>query len=240
MLVFSISIGVFASQPKLVDESALLTSEEAQLIDEAAQWLVEQYNMDVLVLTTDSLDGKSATAYADDYYDYQGYGLNESRDGIILLISIGERDWAISSRGDIRKTFNDSLCDEIGRQVQPYLSTGEYYNACSVFLQQVDGYISGELVPPEEGGDIPVEGRIAIAIGLALLVAFIVVMCLRSQLNNARPQPYAHNYISNFRLTRQNDAYLYGHTTMTARQETRSDGHVSSSGATHSGSSGKF
>ena len=41
--------------------------------------------------------GKTAEAYADDYYDYNGYGYGENDDGLLLLVSMGEREWAITT-----------------------------------------------------------------------------------------------------------------------------------------------
>ena len=39
-------------------------------------------------MTAGSLNGKTATKYADDYFDYNGYGLGNEKDGILLLISM--------------------------------------------------------------------------------------------------------------------------------------------------------
>ena len=38
--------------------------------------------MRLAVVTVNSLEGKTAEAYADDYYDYNGYGYGENDDGL--------------------------------------------------------------------------------------------------------------------------------------------------------------
>ena len=51
--------------------------------------------MDLVVVTANTLGGKSPMEYADDYYDYNGY----TDDGALLLVSMEDRDWWISTKG---------------------------------------------------------------------------------------------------------------------------------------------
>ena len=43
--------------------------------------------LDIVVLTTATLDGAKTRDYADDYFDYNSYGYGMKRDGLLLLIS---------------------------------------------------------------------------------------------------------------------------------------------------------
>ena len=86
-----------ADLPRLGDDADLLTDhEEAVLLSELDE-ISERQRMDIVVVTTDSLEGKSAMEYADDFYDYNGYGFGNSRDGVLLLISMEDRDWWLST-----------------------------------------------------------------------------------------------------------------------------------------------
>ena len=78
LLLFLPVVTVCAEEPKrLVDGADLLTdTEEAELLQELNEISVRQ-QFDVVVVTTTSLDGKSAMEYADDYYDYHGYGMGQ-------------------------------------------------------------------------------------------------------------------------------------------------------------------
>lgn len=62
----------------VVDDAGLLTDSEENSLNETLKEISNRQNCQVVVVTTNSLDGKSAEAYADDYYDYNGYG----KDGI--------------------------------------------------------------------------------------------------------------------------------------------------------------
>ena len=82
-------------KPLLVDEAGLLTEEESSALLNKLEDISRRYENEVGIVTVNSLEGKTAEAYADDYYDYNGYGYGENDDGLLLLISMGEREWAI-------------------------------------------------------------------------------------------------------------------------------------------------
>ena len=82
-----------ASMPRLVDGADLLTdSEEITLLSMLGE-ISERQMLDVVIVTTNTLEGKSPMAYADDFYDYNGYGFGASYDGVLLLVSMEDRDW---------------------------------------------------------------------------------------------------------------------------------------------------
>ena len=115
--------------PRLVDRGELLTDrEESELLSKLDE-ISERQKMDVVVVTVDGLEGKTAMAYADDFYDYNGYGYGDSRDGILLLISMEERDWRISTCGYGITVFTDAGQEYISDKFLPYLSDGDYSEA---------------------------------------------------------------------------------------------------------------
>ena len=84
---------------RVVDMADLLSdSEESSLLFKLDE-ISERQQFDVVVVTVGSLDGKTPTAYADDFYDYNGYGFGAEYDGVLLLVSMEERDWRISTCG---------------------------------------------------------------------------------------------------------------------------------------------
>ena len=54
---------------------------------------------DVVAVTVNSTEGKTPMEYADDYYDYNGYGQGSDYSGVILLIDMGSREMWISTSG---------------------------------------------------------------------------------------------------------------------------------------------
>ena len=100
LLLFLPAVTVCAEEPKrLVDGADLLTdTEEAELLQELNEISVRK-QFDVVVVTITSLDGKSMMEYADDFYDYNGYGMGDTSDGALLLVDMGARQWGISTAG---------------------------------------------------------------------------------------------------------------------------------------------
>ena len=88
----------------VVDDAGLLTDSEENSLNETLKEISNRQSCQVVVVTTNSLDGKSAEAYADDYYDYNGYG----KDGILLLVSMEDRDYGISTCGYATEAFTDA------------------------------------------------------------------------------------------------------------------------------------
>lgn len=84
------------------------------------------------------------------------------------------------------------------------------------------------------------------ALGIGFLIAIIAVSVMKSKLKSVRRQPAASSYIrpDSFQVTQSQDIFLYRNVTRTARpKDTGSSsggGHISSSGRSHGGSSGKF
>ena len=64
----------------VIDEAGLLEDKEIEKLSENIEDLSDKYNMDIVLLTVDSLNGKTPNEFADDFYDYNGY----AEDGIHL------------------------------------------------------------------------------------------------------------------------------------------------------------
>ena len=234
-----------AEMPRLVDEADLLTaSEEAallSLLDEISQ----RQDTDVVIVTADTLNGQSPRDYADDFYDYNGYRY----DGILLLVSMEDRDWWISTCGYGITAVTDAGIDYLSDRFLPSLSDGEYAEAFEIFAQDCDELISrAKDGDPYDVGDEPKEpfkpvGTLLAALVVGLLVALVVTAVLKGQLKSIRAQDAAADYVNkdSLRLTTTKDLYLYSHTTRVEKpRDGGSSTHSSSSGRPHGGGGGKF
>lgn len=129
--------------PLLVDEGDLLTdAEEAELLSLLERVSTEQ-KCDVAVVIPRSLGSKSATDYADDYYDFGGYGQGDTKDGILFMVCLEERDWATSTAGAAQDWFDDSELYRIEDEVIPYLSSGDYFDAFRLFAERCEQVLQG-------------------------------------------------------------------------------------------------
>lgn len=260
VLLISISVPAFAQIPEepqkaLVEDNAdlLSDSEEAALLNKLNK-ITEKHKCTVAVVTVDSLGGQSARAFADDYYDYNGYGYGISDDGILFLISINDRKWAMTTYGKAIRAFTDAGLDYIEEQFMDDLSDGEYADAFNTFADECDDfltqYASGK---PYDSNNMPKEPIpflfiTIVSVGAGIIIALIGTGIMKGKLKTVRSQPAAKSYIVNgsLNVTTANDLYLYRTVNRTRRESSSSSHgggsstHHSSSGRSHGGSSGSF
>lgn len=230
-LILAFAATVNAAPDRMDDSAELLTFAQEASIEQQLNAVSQEYGVDVVIVTTDSLGGKSAQAYADDYYDNGGYG----EDGVLLLVSMGHRDWGFSSHGKCEHAFNDAALDTIEEEVIPCLSRGDYDEAFSRFAQ-----LCGSTMKAYEAGPSGVAIVICIAVGV--IVAFIATGAMKGQLNSVRAQADARSYVTpgSLQLTKHLDLFLYRNVSRRAKPQNSSGSHRSSSGRSHGGRSGKF
>lgn len=239
---------------RVVDDANLLSQSDEESLTDKIDSLTEKYNFDIVIVTTNSLDSKTPMEYADDYFDYNGYGVGFDNDGILLLVSMEDRDWWISTSGFGIKAFTDYGIEFIGDKIVPDLSNENYYSSFSTFLDLTDDF----LAEAEKGTPYDIDHKyktvrnyvIAVGIGLmiGLVIAIIVVLIMKSKMKSVVFQYNANNYAVNnsLRLERSNDIFLYRNISKTRKPEPSGSGgggsstHTSSSGSSHGGGGGKF
>lgn len=235
LLCLLLILPVGAKAPKVVDNANLLTGTQAARLEQTAQNITDTYSMDVVIVTVNSLGGKSSQAYADDYYDNNGYGIGPRYSGVLLLVCMTEREVAISTCGDAIDAISDREIDRLLDTVIPYLSESAYYDGFCAYLEELEICIEG--TSTEFG-----IGNILIALLIGAAVGGIVLWIMRSKMNTAKPQSGAQNYIvsGSYDLYRCQDFYLYSRTSRVRKAENNSSTHRSSSGRSHGGGSRRF
>lgn len=261
LLLFLYGLPVLAAgKQRLIDEDDLLTEDERELLSSRLDEASNRNGIDIVILTTESLDGETSEAYADDYYDENGY----SEDGILLLVAMEEREYAISTKGTPMYVFTQDALRNIEDDFLPDLSDGYYYNAFDSFISDVDTYYyqhkDDDFSQYEYGGNESyVDGDqerekpsifrfFPISAILGIVFSFFSTGQKKSALTSVDKQNYASNYVINENMTKRNDVFLYHTVTRNKKPKDRdrdhdggfSGGHISSSGSTHGGSHGHF
>lgn len=232
---------------RLVDDADILWDEEEQELLSKLDEISARHGMDVVVVTTDSLDGKSAMEYADDYYDYNGY----ASDGILFLVCMGTRDWRMSTTGFAIRAFTDAGLEYIEDNVIGYLSDGDYYRAFDTYADLCDRLITqAENGEPFDVGNMPkapfnLGKNLLISLIIGFVIALIVTLVMKSKLKSVHSQPAASHYVKDgsMNVTIHRDMFLYSHIDRRKRETSSSGGsstHRSSSGSAHGGRGGKF
>ena len=103
-----------------------MTSEEETRVMEKLDEISVRQAFDVVVVTVNSTGQKTPQEFADDFYDAYGYGYGPEKDGVLLLVNMGEREWHISTTGYGITALTDAGIEAISEQCLPYLSDGDY------------------------------------------------------------------------------------------------------------------
>jgi uncharacterized protein len=222
----------------VVDYADLLTDEEEQALADRIYPLQEQYNSAIVLLTVPSTGDRSPMEYADDFYDYNGYGMGDSHNGIIFLLSMEDRSWRFETTGTAIDVYTDSDQDYIFDEIKSYLSENRYYDAYYKFISLCED----ELQSDYESG-IFTPGKFFICLAIALVFALIVLFGFIGQLKNVTPAKGASNYSDGgLHLTSQYDRFTHKTLSKTKIQKDNggSSTHTGSSGTSHGGSGGHF
>ena len=262
LLLFAIPVsaadGGKRELPRLVDDADLLTNEEEAALLEKLDEMSERQSCDVVIVTVNSLEGKTSVEYADDFYDYNGYGIGDDYDGLLLLVSIQDRDWAISTSGFGITAFTDAGLNYISEKFLPLLSDGKYSKAFTKFADLCDDFITeAKTGEPYNENHLPNEPVgffwIIVDLVVGLGIGYVIAFRKRQKLISVRKKVEAEDYTvpGSFVLDVNMDTFVRRFVTSKSAPSTESDSnsgsttggsttHTSSSGRTHGGASGKF
>jgi uncharacterized protein len=208
MLCAMLTISVSAAQmPRLVDGADLLTdSEEADLLarlDEASEYL----QADIVIITLESCGGYSADQVINAFYDQNDFGYGINRDGVMLLLSMAERDYRILCNGFAATAITPSERDDIGAYIVDDLSAGAYYDAFGEFLEECKWEIDGE----RSGYPFAFGRNLGVSLMIGVITALLITGVLRSQLKSVQTRTGAREYAKpgSMKMTQSSDLYLY-------------------------------
>ncbi len=245
----ALTVTALASEPQLgcvTDAAGLLTDDEIVKLENRAQSVADEYGVGVYIVTIDDYrDVTDEGVYEATYGIYHQYtmGVGASRNGIMLLLSMHERDYGMFVYGDaaeyafdeygqsmLEDVFLDNFADD-----DWYGGFRDYIDECESYLQQA-----------ADGSPVRASPAlfIVIAFAIAIVIALIVCGALTGKMKSAKKQRTANAYIAGgLKLTQSTD--FFTHRTQTRRKIERNDsssssGSHSESGGGGSGRSGKF
>jgi uncharacterized protein len=234
----------------------LLAPSELAQLTERAESITASYECDVIIVTIDAMsDDAGAFEWAMDIFDDHGYGYGPNRSGVMLFISMEERDYYLIAHGYGNTAFTDYGKDAmIDTHILPRLRNNDFYGAFRAYINAAEEYLK----LAREGDPVDVNSnpatrrarlitRLAITILLPALIALLICTIWKSQMKTARPARAAANYIpeGGFKLTGSADMFLY-RTRTSVKIESSSSSSGGGGGGTSvnsrgfSGSGGKF
>lgn len=235
------SVYAQTSEPQLshvTDGAGLLQEAQIRRLEQMTQAVANRYVVGVYIVTVeDYREFDPAGVYEATYGIYHEYTLGEGqqRNGIILLLSMAERDYALFRYGEQAVyAFNDYGIEKLEAVFLDNFENDDWSGGFEDYVRECGRYLekaaSGKPVSKS-----PVT-LILVFCAIALVIAAAVCAVLVGQMKTVHKSTSAASYAGNLALTEQFDQFT--HRTETRRKIERSQ---SSGGEIHSGgSSGKF
>ena len=230
---------------RVIDEAEILTDSEEKELDAKIATIEQSHKVRILIGTMKSTDGTPLGKIANNVVDQ----IPADNGTIVLLLSMKERDWYISTDNKMRARITDGKGVEyLSGEFLPDLKEGKYAAAFTTFAATTDEMLTyyekeGEPYDPANAFNLMALG---IALACALILGGTIYYVLYEYESNVTFAAEADAYLNHdsFRLTQDEDNFLY--TTVTRRtkekKESSSGSNVStsSSDSSHGGGGGKF
>jgi uncharacterized protein len=237
------------SLDRLVDNADLLSVSEKNDLSSLIDSIAAAYKFDLVIVTEKSIGDISPRDYADNFFDNNGYGLGNDRDGCIFLRVMGSRDYWFSASGRGIKILNPSALSKLKSDTGKYLGKDDYNAAFRAFIQAWDKF----LMLDAKGRSYNFFYRYNLVLLLivwliAFVIGLIVVSTWKHGMNTALRKTQAASYIipESLNFAVKKDSFLFSKVEKTKRATQNSISasgskviHISSSGRTHSGGGGK-
>lgn len=232
----------------IFDNSDLLTFDEWEKLEARAADISQRHGCGVYVAFVDDF---TEYGYGNDVYKttYQLYhanelGMGENRDGIIILLSMAERDYAMFVYGTYAETaFNSYGQEKLEKAFLGNFKEDDWYGGVSNYLSTCDEYLTRADAgkPVRESPAL----LIAIAVVASCLLSGAICLFLKRSMKTVHQKVEANEYVApgGLQLSKQYDRYT--HTTevrskISSSDDSSSGGTSSCSGGGGSGRSGKF
>ena len=236
------------TNPPIVDNAGYLSSEEYAFLSQKLNEIRAKYDFDIAIYTEKELSSDTAEASADDIFDYKGYGAGDTKDGMMLYVCSGTREYHMTTHGEGIADFTDNGLKYLEKEMLPALRDNNYYGAFKIFAEKSDELL--QMAADGHPYDKPQRSIayilivILLCLSVPLLIAFLMTKRKLSQMNTAVSNDYAEDYMKpgSMQLSDSKDIFLYSTVVRTEKpdDDSGSSTHTSSAGETHGGRGGSF
>lgn len=191
MAVWADQTGAVSGQPRIFDQAGLFSETEIIQLEEKIAQCRKSTKMDVVIVSAYADGERSAEEYADDYYDYGGFGVGKKASGVLLLYYMdgpGQPggECYISTAGTMINMLTDERIESILDDVYGDLGNRDFAGAAEHFLEDVKAYVkegveSGQYTYDRDTGEIVRYHSIRLyEVAIAMVIAGILAgsVCL--------------------------------------------------------------
>jgi uncharacterized protein len=184
---------------KVYDFADLFTEKQEEILYKKIKNYISFNNMDMAIVTINENNKNTTRDYADDFYDYNDFGIGDNRDGILMLIDMDNREVWISTTGRAMNVYDDYTIDKMLDSITRKSVLTATYWCTKKFISISFYYSKKELM--------------LIILGITLISGVVTFIVLRKQCANHKTvhkKVSSEDYIKkdSFVLDINNDRYI--------------------------------
>lgn len=248
MLPLSISLKAEKEIPYVDDQAMILSPTEKQSLTRIAEEASQKVGCGIYIVTVLDYQNLGYEGYIEGvlrkYYADYGYGTGENKDGVILMLSMLERDYSLYTHGFGDSGLSDPAMDYLVDTFLRDFSHDSWYNGFEHYISCTEDLLQRTLDghPYDENTLTPIEKilslviSVLIALGLSnLLTAYHV-----KKLHSVEMETDAQEFAGALALSRKEDRYTHTTTSRVYDPPSSSSSSGGRSGGGGSSRSGKF
>lgn len=218
------SVYAFDNTLKVYDYAQVLTSSEEEKLKESILNYIDTYNMDMVLVTVKYHEKNNTKAYAEDFYDYNNFGIGNTKDGIIFVIdfTFGYTDIYISTTGEAIRMYDDYRINKMLDNIADKKDDG-YFSMFESFIKDSSSYASKGIPSSNSGTQINSNGDLVykksipwvMIVIISIIVPTVVIVILISKNKMVKKSVNATYYLKDGSvvINNKNDRFITTHTT---------------------------
>ena len=251
LLLAALALPAAAAEPErcIYDTAKLLPDDMCVILDDIAQNISRERQCSVYFMTVENFqdygDGVIFDVARQIFLDNK-FGMGENQDGVLLILSMADRDYCLLAHGFGDTALTDYGKDYISENFLDNFADDDWYGGCLDYLTYTDSLLEmareGKIY--DVGSWVTSVGMWVCSLPAAMLIALIVCSIQRMLMKKkVRMQSGAAGYLEgDVKITRNRDVFTHS---TEIRQKIETEKSASSGGHTHtsdgfSGKSGKF
>lgn len=229
------SVNAFDNTLKVYDYAQVLSNEEEEQLKVSVSNYINKYNMDMALVTVKYHTKSSTKVYAEDFYDYNGFGIGDTYDGLIFVIdfTFGYTDIYISTTGEAIRMYDDYRIDNMLDNIANNKDNG-YYAMFNSFIDDASNYASNGVPSSNSNTEINEYGDLVYKksipwftiVIISVIVPTIVIVILINKNKMVRKSVNAAYYLKDgsIIINTRNDRFVTTHTTSVRINDSSSSG----------------
>ena len=234
------NVSAFDTSLKVYDYAQILTPDEETELKRDIELYIANHNMEMALVTVKHHDKIDTMNYADDFYDYNGFGIGNNYDGIIFVIdfTFWERGeiW-MSTSGKAIDVYTDNRINSILDNVVAKKNYG-YYEMLKEFISESD-YYARQGIPTYNNYDNTINWQTIIIISLVLPTIILVILICRNKMVKAATNASIYLVKDSVIINKRSDRFISTHTSSVRINDSSSSSGGGSRSSTHRSSSGR-